>query len=207
MLNPRHIAAYLIAGAAGITGLQYVFTSAVSNVVNSPSAKAEGEVAKMERDALKKYPGKPRTEGLAYIAAERATQELNSAADPKERAFKAAQIFFGFYLVNTRARPAFCQKEGVDISEFVRLFAQDYKTEYTLAVDIVRRRGITEDKIYRPISGALERMIETEMFGLRNYRYSNKQVCETFAQRAPFYVNQIDLRRRQPDVIRALYPA
>lgn len=221
MFDVRLLALAVAAGVASLVAFQYAYMSGVSAVVaspstgitspgtggTSPSAQVNSEVAKLEREAAKKHPGKSRAEGIALVAAEKASQELNAISDPKERAFKAAQIFLGYYLINARGRADYCESKGVDISPFVNAFAQRYAREYRLAGDILHKRGIDVEQSYRQLKPAMERMVNTEMNGLAGFQATHKKVCETFAKQPGFYLNQIDLQVRQPDVYRALYPS
>lgn len=207
MVDWRYIALCVVAGIASVAGFQYAYVAGIGAAINTPSAKLEGEVAKLEREAAKKHPGVSRTQGLALVAAEKASQELNAIADPKERSFKAAQIFLGYYQINARARAEYCQKQGADISPFVTAFTQQYSREYRLASEILLKRGVDPDKAYRQVQDAMQRLITTEMQTLGGFSASHKKVCESFARQPGFYLNQIDLQRRQPDVYRYLWPA
>ncbi|HJQ58074.1 MAG TPA: hypothetical protein VJ890_14285 [Vineibacter sp.] len=210
MVDWRLIPLCIAGGVAGWFGLKFAFTvgfNEVRDTVSPPSAKVEGEVAKLEREAAKKHPGKSRAEAIALVASDKASQELNAAANPKERAFKAAQIFLGYYMINARGRADYCQKQGVDIAPFVDAFTRRYAREFRLAGEILSGRGIDIEVAYRQIQPAMGRMINTEMQSLASFQATHKRVCETFAKQPGYYLDQIDLQRRQPDVYRALYPS
>src|SRR5450432_703430 len=75
-----------------------------------------------------------------------------------ERAGTAADNFWGFYLINTRARLDYCAGKGVDIGPFVRAFEDYHAPEVAIAKDIYRASPERPpvDKLYEMIKADME---------------------------------------------------
>jgi hypothetical protein len=100
------IAGFGMAVVVGLLAWNLVVHVFLINTVASPSAQAEGEFFKMERAAQAARTEMPTALATSRYANEQASKELAAAGSQEERAFKAAQIFIGFYLVNTRGAPS-----------------------------------------------------------------------------------------------------
>jgi hypothetical protein len=199
------IAKYAAAGVAGLLAWNVAAKIMVDNTLNSPAAQAEGEVYKMEREAQRQQPGKPIAVAMNNYAIGKASEELAATASPEERRLKAAQIFIGYYLINTRGRAEYCQERGVDVSAFVDEFARLHRPQYDRAAALLEAKRVTVEKIWSITRGAMERPLKHDMgsYGPPP-RPGQPSACEELAKRAKFFARKLDLRERQPDVHSAL---
>ncbi|MFC3270277.1 hypothetical protein ACFOED_14965 [Vulcaniibacterium thermophilum] len=74
-------------------------------------AMAAGRWTRCGRKPTKRHPNLAKSEALQAVAAERASAQLAQQTGDK-RALTAASLFYGFYFVNTRARPEYCRSHG-----------------------------------------------------------------------------------------------
>jgi hypothetical protein len=192
--------------AAGLIGLLAWNVAAkllIDNTVNSPEAQAEGQLWKMEREAQVAQPGKPTAVAMTQYAIEKASTEL-AAAPEAERAFKAAQIFIGYYLVNTRARVEFCAERHVDLGKFADEFARLHAAQYERAVALLTARGLKVEQIWSITRTAMSRAITHDMGGFTAPGIHSPKACEEVARQARYFARKLDLKTRQPEVQRAL---
>ena len=78
--------------------------------------KANAHIDEIRTDAVK---NRPPSEAFRQEAVERSSKKLAAQSGSKQTE-TAADMFWGFLLVNTRELPLFCKEAGVDISPFVK---------------------------------------------------------------------------------------
>src|SRR5262249_13416757 len=118
--------------------------------------------------------------------------------------YKAAQIFIGYYLVNTRARVEYCQERNVDLTRFAEEFGRLHREPYERAVAELKAKGLSVDKVWSVTKGAMSRAITIDMVGAGIQYAGMPNACEEVAKRAKYFARKLELRERQPDVYQAL---
>jgi hypothetical protein len=197
------LAKYGAAALAGLLVMSLLARLFVDSTVNSPSAKAEGAYFKMEREAQQKYKGLSSAQATNRYANELASKELGTGS-ADERAFKAAQIFIGFYLVNARARAEFCQEQKVDIGKFVGEFSRLHQAQYARAINLLEAHGTSVEQIWSTLRASLRHAVEQDMWSMGGIGMSMETLCQDIAHRPSSFAAQVNLVKRQPDVQRAL---
>lgn len=119
-------------------------------------------MASMEQEAVKKYPNLPKTEAIARYARENAGQQLAGKSGTARDA-SAAQMFYGFYYMNTRSREAWCRQRGADLGPWVSAFSRAYSREKAAADAIFRRAGQEPDRIVAMITDSLSGYVDDDM--------------------------------------------
>jgi hypothetical protein len=199
------IVAYLGAALIGLFGWNLAVRVFLDHTVNSPSARAEGEFYKMEREAETKYAGigTPVGVALSRYASERAARMVAEAA-PEDRAFTAAQIFMGFYLTNTRARVEFCREQKIDLANFADAFATIHTRQHERAAALLAAKGMTVDDTWSTLRPALMHAVELDIGATSGISTSVAAACHEIALRSSYFAGQLDFAHRQPEVQRAL---
>jgi hypothetical protein len=199
-----NLAKYVIAGLLGLVAWNYAAYFFINHTVNSPSAQAEGEFYKMQREAQAKYNKLPTAEATKRYASEKMAKELAAIPSVEERAFKAAQIFMGFYWVNARARGEFCQNEGVDISSFVSEFSRRHRPQYERAMSLFQAHGLNAEDTWSTLHASLTHAVEQDMWPLGAYAMSMADACQEIAKGPVTFASKLDLATHQPTLQRAL---
>jgi hypothetical protein len=127
-----------------------------------------------------------------------------------ERAGTAADNFWGFYLINTRARRDYCAGKGVDIGPFVRAFEDYHAPEVAIATEIYRaspeRPGV--DKLYEMIKPDVEATVAQDQADMAaGLHVSQKEACEFLLKNAEAMLAEVNLKKMQPAVYSALHSA
>jgi hypothetical protein len=201
----KQIATYLGAALIGIFGWNLAARVFVEQTVNSPSARAEGEVYKLEREAQAKYAGigTPTNVAMNRYASEQAKKIVAEAA-PEDRALTAAQIFIGFYLTNARARVEYCREQKIDLGNFADTFANIHYQQHERAVALLATKGTSEDDAWSTLHNALMHAVELDMGSSIGSGTTPHDACHEIALRSSYFADQLDFARRQPEVQQAL---
>lgn len=126
------------------------------------NAKAGEFMASMEEEAVRQYPNLPRSEAIARYARENAGRQL-AGKSGDERDASAAQMFYGFYYMNTRSRQAWCRARGADLGPWVATFSRAYSREKAAADAILARSGKNADQIVTMITDSLSAYVDKDM--------------------------------------------
>jgi hypothetical protein len=199
-----HLGKYAAAALLGLLAWNYAAYMFINHTVNSPSARAEGEFYKMQREAQAKYKTLPPAEATKRYASEKMSKELAAITSVDERAFKAAQIFMGFYWVNARARAEFCEKEGIDISSFVTEFSRRHRPQYNRAMSLFQAHGLNAEATWSTLRASLTHAVEQDMWPLGGYGKSMAEACEEIAKGPVTFASKLDLTTHQPILQHAL---
>lgn len=206
MQIPLRIATYAGAALIGLLGWNLAAHVFIGHTLNSPSAKAEGDYFKMEREAQAKYagPGTPTAAAMSRYAGEQAKQMLAAAAPGKERTFTAAQIFIGFYLTNAKARIDYCRERQVDLSGFASAFANLHRLQYERAAALFEANGTSVDDTWSTVRAALMHGVDTDMGVIAGLGVPMAKACQEIARRPRYFADQLNFAKRQPEIQRAL---
>jgi hypothetical protein len=77
------------------------------------------------------------TDAMKAVASEDAAKKL-ATQTVRQQASTAADMFWGFYFMNTEARPAYCAQRGIDITPFVSAFKSAHVDELSKAEEIYK---------------------------------------------------------------------
>jgi hypothetical protein len=156
---------------------------------------------------------KPPEELPSAVAQREATESMArklARQSGAERAGTAADNFWGFYLLNTRARPDYCAGKGVDIGAFVRAFEDYHAPEVAIAKDIYRASPERPpvDKLYEMVKPDLEATVAQDQSDMAaGLHVSQKEACEFLLKNADAMLAEVNLKKMQPAVYSALHAA
>ncbi|MFT3806305.1 hypothetical protein [Arenimonas sp.] len=98
------------------------------------------EYAALQAEAAKKE-GMPRSDALREAGLAMTAKKLKAAEGADAKALAAAETFFGFLYMNTKARVAWCRERGVDISHFADVFTEHNAVELARAEAVFAANG------------------------------------------------------------------
>lgn len=148
------------------------------------NAKAATMLASMEEEAVRKYPNLPKSEAIARYARENAGQQLASKSGAARDA-SAAQMFYGFYYMNTRGRAEWCRRQGADLSQWQSTFSRIYAREKAAADGIFARAGQDPEKMVGMITESLAGYVDSDMREIASESNAPlDQVCPMLNQNA-----------------------
>lgn len=130
----------------------------------------------------------------------------------RQRHMNAAAMFLGFYWINTRTRPAFCQKYGVDITPFTSAFAEQHepllkRAHAVLAGTPFNAEALDRD-MYPQMMPSLAVMMQDNMqYIASTYKVTLLQVCEGFRTNGPALAADLYLEKSQPLMFQRLLEA
>ena len=127
-----------------------------------------------------------------------------------ERAGTAADNFWGFYLINTRARLDYCAGKGVDIGPFVRAFEDYHAPEVAIAKDIYRASPERPpvDKLYEMIKADMEATVAQDQTDMAaGLHVSQKEACAFLLKNTDAMLAEVNLKKMQPAIYSALHAA
>src|SRR5688572_29378090 len=106
----------VIVALAAFYGVKTLKQQAMSNEP-SPTELSQ-KLNDMKAEAERKHPDMAKTDALKAVASEQSARKLASQGDANQRANTAADMFWGFFYMNTKARVAYCAQRGVDLTPF-----------------------------------------------------------------------------------------
>ena len=155
--------------------------------------QADRMTASMEEEAVRKYPNLPRNEALARYAREYSAQRL-AGKSGNARDVSAAQMFYGFYYMNTRSREAWCRQRGSDLSAWVSAFGRIYSREKAAADRILAGTGQDADRIVSMITDSLSERVDQDMRDIASSGNAPlEQVCPMLNQNADQLIPMLEL--------------
>lgn len=160
---------------------------------------------KLKSDAATNYPDKDLSTAIKQEAISQAEVKLKSETNNQKKLENAAGMFMGFFLINTKTRPQFCNYQGVNIQPFVTSFEKKHINELAKARDVLSSAGFTEGKLYSMLEPQLEKMLAQDMndFALHD-KISMKEVCTLFASNGDAFVEEMQISKTQPQVYQLL---
>jgi hypothetical protein len=195
-----------LAGAAAAVLAFFAAKYAVVEFREKRSAAAvEQQMEQMQADAVAKRPDQPKSMAFAEEAKERTAEKLAAAPTVTKRENDAADMFWGFYLGNTRLRPAYCKEQGVDITAFVTAFAKAHETEFAKAKAVYRRAGANENEVFGQVESMVRGMIVQDVKDMAAaFETTEAGACQIIADNADALVAEMLLSKVNPPVYEAL---
>lgn len=193
----------LLAAAALVAGL-VLWQAFRPEALPPPSAShVQLETDRLHAEAGRSPPTVPSREAM-HQAAIRTTKEAMARGDDETRAGYAAGIFYGAYLANTRARPAWCRRHGVDLGPFAKAYEAAHREELARALAIFARAGLKPEQ-FDKVDDQLALLVEQDMRDLvRDTRLPPPQACALYNDKAAEFAKAIAL---PPEVRQALFAA
>ena len=171
-------------------------------------ANTEKFMNQLQTDAVQKHPDVSASEALAQEVTALAAQKLASEGDAAKRASTAADMFWGFYFINVRARPEFCREQGIDIGRFVEAFETGHVNELAKARSIYARSSVDENTIYAGIKPHLRKSIVQDMNDIAAAnKVTVREACQLVADNADTLAAEMHLSKAQPAIFQALSAA
>jgi hypothetical protein len=171
-------------------------------------ADAAQKLEQLQAQAESRHPGESATLALKKEAAASAATELQRAPNASARERSAADMFWGYYFLNTRSRPEYCRARGVDIHAFVAAFAAANADELRAARAIYRRAGADENDTYRLSASLLDKVLQQDMREAATSNHlSEIEVCQVIEDHADALVARLQLSKAQPTVYATLHAA
>lgn len=161
------------------------------------------ETERLYAEAGRSPPSLPSREAMNQAAVRR-TKEAMARGGDGTRAGYAAGIFYGAYLANTRARPAWCRRHGVDLTPFAKAYEAAHREELAQALAIFAAAGLNPEQFTR-VDAQLAELVEQDMRDLgRDTHLQPRQACALYNEKASEFARAITL---PPEVHQALFSA
>ncbi|MBK3780103.1 hypothetical protein G3A43_07520 [Paraburkholderia aspalathi] len=201
----------LIAFAIAFFAVRAYQQHANEEALGQAAGKANASIQALQDQAEKQHPDMPLGEAARQAAASQSVAEL-AAKSGAQKADAAAGQFLGYYLVNVRSRPAYCQSLGVDITSFVEAFKQHNAALYTKS-RVINARGpysadALEDMLYKQMGPNLERAVGANIEdAAKRQGVTAAAVCQSVADSPAQMVQLLDLQTVNPATYQALMEA
>lgn len=167
------------------------------------AAHVQLETERLHAEAGRSPPTLPNREAMNQAAIRR-TKEAMARGGDDTRAGYAAGVFYGAYLANTQARPAWCQRHGVDLTPFAKAYEAAHREELAQALAIFATAGLTPEQFTR-VDAQLAELVDQDMRDLgRDTHLQPRQACALYNEKASEFARAIAL---PPEVRQALFAA
>lgn len=154
--------------AAGLVAGILLYEALKPSPLRAPDpAIVQAEVDRLEAEARRAHPGMAPSDAMKEVALRQA-REAMAQGDAKTRAQKAAGIFFGAYVMNTRARPAWCRQRGVDLTPFANAYTNAHRDELARTQAIFAEAGLNPETFAAPLETQFVPMVEQDMRDFAN---------------------------------------
>ena len=123
------------------------------------------EYAELQAEAAKKE-GMLKADALREAGLAQVSEKLKAAESAEARALTAAETFFGFLYMNTKARVAWCRERGVDIGPFARAFTDYNATELKRATEVFAANGTDPESLWPMTQAGMMEVVAQDMQGV-----------------------------------------
>lgn len=194
----------LVAAAVGFGAMQFFIRS---NHEHQSISDVTDQINQAKADALKKNPNMSPVDAEHEAGNKVAAAAINSAT-PGDKRVTAASTFYGFYLLNVRARAEFCQQQGVDIHAFTDVFAHSNAQYQAVAQPLLTANNMSEDKLYDMFKQQLTTAVDNDMKDVASANKTNaKGACKVFVTHAAEINDQLQFAKNLPAAYQALMTA
>jgi hypothetical protein len=125
-------------------------------------AVAMAEVDRVEAEARQTHPRTAPSDAMKEVAVRTARQAV-AQGDATTRARYAAGLFLGAYIMNMRARPAWCRQRGVDLTPFTTVYARVHRDELVRTRAIFAGADLNAETAGAPLGAKLMTMVDQDM--------------------------------------------
>lgn len=148
----------------------------------------------LHAEAAKKYPNLPLSDAVKKVGEERARELLSAESDPEQKNLRAAQMFFGYYFLNTEVRVEYCGARGKDISPFVDRFEANNRAEFARAKAVFAKANSKPEDMLAMVRPALAKAVEQDMKDVTaGAGVPVEQACALFNEHAATLADYIKL--------------
>ena len=179
------------------------FFGAVDGVKDQQEDSIKTEVNRtmneLRDQAVESNPDKPKVIAIQEAAIEQAKNNVMAQESIQDKKQTAAQTFLGFYMINSKTRPEYCQKLGIEIEQFVDLFKSSHAQEMATANQILKLTPDQQKQIYLLISDQLNQLIDDDMqFIAKEWQVDLSGACQMLNDQANLIVPDMHLSVMQP---------
>lgn len=168
-------------------------------------ANVDHAFEKLKSDAAIKHPNSDLSTAIKQEAISQSEIKLKSETSKQRKLENAAGMFMGFFFVNTKTRPQFCNNQGVNIQPFVTFFEKKHVNELIQAKSILSGAGITQEKLYSMLEPQLGKVIAQDMNDVAlQDKISMKDACTLLANNAEAIVEEMQISKTQSQVYQLL---
>jgi hypothetical protein len=180
------IAIAIVAGIVLYPSLKPAVQSGLGSVkaLLPQDAEVKAEMDALKAEAKRKYPGMAESAAMKKVADQRARDILRTG-DKQTRARTAAEIFFGAYFMNTRARAGYCRRNGVDLTPFVTTYERTHRVEFERAQKILSDAGVDYESLPYKLQSISAPAVQQDMEDIsRAENLPIPHVCTLFNEKA-----------------------
>lgn len=112
--------------------------------------------------AAREHPDMAATDAMKEVALKESAQKLATQTGDQQ-ANTAADMFWGFYWANTKARVTYCAQRGVDLTPFTTAFAREHSAELQRANAIYSAAGVAPETLLPTVMPTLTKTVEQDM--------------------------------------------
>ena len=177
--------------------------------LNSGYREGASEISKKFDDiSAKTKEGESVTENVQKEFSELAKQQVDKQTSESEKAFAAANIVWGAYVINVRGRYDYCKKYGVDLTEFENLYKKRNDKIYLDVLKIQKadfkanNMTYNENDLYANLKDAQAKMLNQNMEELsKTWNVDMKLTCTNFNLSADKIIDFLDLNKTVPSYV------
>jgi hypothetical protein len=157
------------------------------------SAELTKQLDDLRERAEREHPDMSKTDAFKQLASEHTAKKLASqTAD--QQANTAADIFWGFYYMNTKVRTQYCAQRGIDLSPFVAAFTKEHSDAFAKASAVYALAGLSTEKYLPIIMEASAKGVEQDMKDVTTgAQVPLDQACSLFNENAKYFAENIQL--------------
>lgn len=142
------------------------------------------EYAELQAEAAKKE-GMPRADALREAGLAQAAAKLKAAKGADAKALSAAETFFGFLYMNTKARVAWCRERGVDLTPFADAFSDYNAAELARAEAVFAANSADSRLLWSMTQESMMEIVEVDMQDVaKSNGITLDQTCAFFNEHA-----------------------
>jgi hypothetical protein len=157
------------------------------------SADVKAQIDELKAEAARAHPGMAQSDAMKEVAVRQARESLGKG-DATSRSRTAASIFFGAYIMNTRARPEYCRQRGVDLRPFVAAYEEVHRAELTRARAIFAEAGMNPETLAPTLQAQFVGMVEQDMKDFAaGAQVPLENTCRLFNENAKLIAQAIEL--------------
>jgi HD-GYP domain-containing protein (c-di-GMP phosphodiesterase class II) len=176
--------------------------------LQTAASKATSTMEKLRTDAARSHPELPAEEALMKQGLSETERTLASKPTLEGKAQAAADMFWGYYWINTRSRASLCETLRVNLGKFVSEMERVNASELAQAHRLYERSSITEDQLWSAMRPAFEKQIVAEMDATaKQYGLSIPELCKRLDDNAASVVGEMTFSKRNPPADKALLEA
>lgn len=162
------------------------------------------QMERLKVDAAKGKPGEPVAIAMQELATEQNAAKLATQSGDK-KAETAADMYIGFLLINTKARPAFCKEQGIEIPAWIEAFENVNAAETARAREIHAKTGFHEDRMYALAADQFKKLVAEDINEIASdSKVSLRDACKVFEDRADEIAINMSYEKSQPTAYKAL---